>query len=82
MNEFIRVKDAIALEPYKVLITFTNGEKKVFDASPYLELGVLSALKDPAFFAKVRPCMGTITWPDEIDLCPDTVYLESTPFKN
>lgn len=79
MNEFIRVKDAKALEPYKVLVIFTNGEKKIFDASPYLDIGVFTALKDPAFFAKVRPCMGTITWPNEIDLCPDTVYQESKP---
>jgi hypothetical protein len=67
----------MALEPYKVLLTFTNGEKKVFDAAPYLEFGVFSALKDPVFFAQVRPCMGTITWPNEIDLCPDTLYQES-----
>lgn len=79
MNDFIRVKDAKALEPYKVLITFTNGEKKVFDASPYLDFGVFTALKDPVFFAKVKPCMGTISWPNEIDLCPDTVYQKSIP---
>lgn len=77
MNTMIRVTDAKALEPYKVLLTFTNGEQRIFDASPYLDFGVFNALKDPAFFARVRPCMGTITWPNEIDLCPDTLYQES-----
>jgi hypothetical protein len=79
MEKLIRIKDAVALEPYKVLLTFTNDEKRVFDATPYLDFGVFTTLKDPAFFSLVRPCMGTITWPNEIDLCPDTLYLESTP---
>jgi hypothetical protein len=82
MSTFTRVKDAKALEPYKILLTFTNGEKKVFDVAPYLDFGVFSALKDPDFFYRVRPCMGTISWPNEIDLCPDTLYSESTPVKN
>jgi len=38
--------------------------------------GVLAALLDPAFVAKVRvhPEFGTVTWPGELDLDPVVLY--------
>ena len=33
-----RVVDVKPLENYNILLTFTNGEQKVYDVSPFLEL--------------------------------------------
>jgi hypothetical protein len=41
--------------------------------------GVWLPLRDPEFFRKVAIYPGGITiyWPGEVDICPDTLYLET-----
>lgn len=38
--------------------------------------GVFLPFEDPAFFAQVRvdPELGTIVWPNDVDLDPDVLY--------
>jgi len=47
--------------------------------SPYLEIGVFRNLKNPANFLNARIEGGTVAWPGEIDIAPETLYMESTP---
>ena len=72
-----RVKDAKATDDYKLILTFTNGEVKVFDVTPYLNKGFFKQLKDKSYFKTVKPFMDSIQWQNGQDFCPDTLYLES-----
>lgn len=74
-----RVKQATALPEHRLLITFDNGEKRVFDAKPLLRYPCFSPLQDASFFKTVRVAYGTVAWDGDIDYCPDTLYDESTP---
>lgn len=76
-----RVNKVIPQPNYKLLIKFNNGEEKVFDITPYLEVGVFKSLKNPALFATARTEHGTVVWQNNIDFDPDTLYLESVPHK-
>lgn len=69
-----RVKTVHANEDFTLTIRFDNGEAKVFDMRPYLDLGIFSELKDPSYFKAVRVVMGTVQWPHGQDVCPDTLY--------
>ncbi|MGA2034338.1 MAG: DUF2442 domain-containing protein [Thermoguttaceae bacterium] len=62
---------------HRLLLTFTNGEKGVFHCRPLLEFGVFRELQDEAYFRQARVEGGTVVWPHEQDICPDTLYLES-----
>ena len=62
---------------YTLLITFANGEVKTFDVKPFLQTGVFKELSDLSIFNSVKPFLGSIQWANGIDLCPDTLYLES-----
>ena len=62
---------------FTLLITFTNGEVKSFDVKPYLEIGIFKELHDLSIFNSVKPFLGSIQWANGVDLCPDTLYLES-----
>jgi hypothetical protein len=73
-----RVKTVTPQSDFTLLIGFSSGEKKVFDVKPYLDKGVFSELKNLALFMKATPALGTVVWPNELDFCPDTIYLEST----
>lgn len=62
---------------YFLSITFTDGKTKRFDVKPYLEIGLFKELKDLSLFNSVKEFLGSIQWSNGLDLCPDTLYLES-----
>jgi hypothetical protein len=72
-----RVVDVRPLDDFKLKLVFTNGEHKIFDARPYLNIGDFCELNDTAIFNSVAPVMGSIQWSNGLDLCPDCLYLES-----
>ncbi|MFN8353074.1 MAG: DUF2442 domain-containing protein [Spirosomataceae bacterium] len=74
-----RVKEVNVSNNYLLLLTFENGEQKKFDVKPYLEIGVYKELKDLSLFNSAKPFLGTVSWKNGQDFCPDTLYLESTP---
>lgn len=73
-----RVKNVKPEKNYTLRITFSNGEIKLFDMKPYLSKGVFRELKDLSLFNSVVPFFGSIKWKNEQDLCPDTLYIDST----
>ena len=72
-----RVTNVKPEQNFNLLITFNNGEIKSFDLKPYLETGLFKELKDLSLFNSVKPFYGSIQWANGLDLCPDTLYLES-----
>lgn len=61
---------------YQIEVVFDNHEIKLFDARPYLELGIFEELKDRSYFDSVAVESGTISWKNGQDFSPDTLYLE------
>jgi len=72
-----RVKKVTPQPGYKLKIVFTNNEQGLYDCSKLLEFGVFQELKDVEYFNKVMVCDGTIAWPNEQDICPDTIYIDA-----
>jgi hypothetical protein len=72
-----RVKDVVAKDDYKLEITFTNGEVGLFDCSHLLSFGVFKEFQDIDYFKQARAENGTVVWPHEQDICPDTLYEDS-----
>jgi hypothetical protein len=62
---------------FTLLITFNNGEVKSFDVKPYMGIGIFKELQDLSMFNSVKPFLGSIQWSNGLDLCPDTLYLDS-----
>src|SRR5512135_3494764 len=75
-----RVKAVTARDDYKLEITFTNGEAGVFDCAHLLSFGVFTELQDVNYFKQARVEGGTVVWPHEQDICPDTLYEDSKRF--
>lgn len=72
-----RVKSVSATNSYRLKIDFNNGEYGVYDCTHLLDFGVFKELKDINYFKQARACDGTVAWPHEQDICPDTLYLDS-----
>jgi hypothetical protein len=67
------------LPDFRLLITFDNGEQRVFDVGPYLDKGLFQALKDVSLFESVRVSFDAVEWANGADLCPETLYGDSIP---
>ena len=64
---------------YTLTLMFSNGEFRVFDVKPYLNIGIFRELQDKRLFNSVRPVLGSIQWQNGQDFCPDTLYLDGVP---
>ena len=71
-----RAKSAKAIKDFEILVEFTNGEIKRFDMRPLLIYPVYRPLFTPSYLKKVFVSNGIVQWPNEEDLCPDTLYIE------
>ncbi|MBI5606278.1 MAG: DUF2442 domain-containing protein [Deltaproteobacteria bacterium] len=78
------LKDVISAsykDGYKIEVTFEDGASGIVDFSKYLSKGgVFEKFKDIEFFEnfKINDELGVLTWGDEIDIAPETLYAEAT----
>jgi hypothetical protein len=75
----IRPVSIKALPNYRIYIRFSDGVEGEVDLSDLVGQGVFEAWNDRRFFEGVH--IGPdrqIQWSDEIELCPDSIYLKLT----
>jgi len=73
MNKVIAVK---ANADFSLDLKFSDGSVKRFDVKPYLDRGVFKELKSLPYFKQVRVAFGTVQWPNEQDIAPETLYID------
>ena len=73
MNKVIAV---IANPNFSLDVKFSDGSLKRFDVKPYLNRGIFTELKSLDYFTQVRVAFGTVQWPNEQDIAPETLYIE------
>lgn len=73
-----RITEVTPTKNFKLKLVFNNGEKGLYDCSELLNFGVFKELQDRNYFNQVKVLDGTVVWPHEQDICPDTLYLDST----
>lgn len=76
-----RVESVRPKADYSLELTFTNGEVGIYDCGSLLVFGVFRELADESYFRQVRAKGGTVAWPHEQDICPDTLYLDSEKYR-
>ena len=72
-----RVSKVKATDDYKLNLVFDNGQVGIYDCSSLLNFGVFQELQDKHYFKQAKISGGTVVWPHEQDICPDTLYLDS-----
>lgn len=64
---------------YRLWLRYDDGTEGELDLSGLLGRGVFEAWQDPAFFESVTlGPYGEIMWGNQIDLCPDAIYMRLT----
>lgn len=74
----IEVKSAKVINDLCLLLTFTTGEQRIYDAKPLLQYPAFRSLANPELFNQVTVEYGTVTWDNgNIDIAPETLYQNS-----
>lgn len=80
-KESLKITDAKITDHLMMLLTFSNGEKRVFDAT-VLTGPVFKPLEDDLVFENFKIVHGVLTWMDEeIDCAPEYMYERSYAYE-
>ena len=75
----VRPTDVTALGDYRIWIRYSDGSAGEVDLAHLAGRGVFSAWDDRRYFEDVHlgPA-GAIAWGEDIELCPDALYIQVT----
>ena len=73
------VTNVVPTDDYKLILSFDENEKRVFDVSEILDFGRFSELNDLGVFKRVHVSFDTVEWDNGLDLDPEYLYEKSTP---
>jgi len=74
METLLDVVSVVAHEDHTLLLVFENEEKRRFDMKPLLDKKPFRRLKDLPLFMKATVAFGTVVWPGNIDIAPETLW--------
>jgi hypothetical protein len=81
MEPLLDVIDVKATGDYMLHLKFENGEERLFDMAPYMGKKPFVRLKNTPLFMLAKARYGTVAWPDNIDIAPETLYHKSKPIR-
>jgi len=74
-----KIVDVTVLDGYKLALTFDDATQGVVDLSAYAGKGVFAGWSEIEEFRAVQIGeFGELQWGDDVDLCPDALYMEAT----
>ena len=63
-----KIKDVLPMENFLLKITYTNGEKRIYDMKKNFNLNFFKNLKNFEYFKLAKSEETTITWPQGEDI--------------
>lgn len=63
-----------ATSDYQLILTFEDGQQRHFDMEPYINQPPWNRLQPQMIFTQAYVQHGTVAWPGNIDIDPETLY--------
>lgn len=81
-TENIEVTSVKPLDDMMMIVMFSSGEKRLFDASVLLKYPAFALLRNEAVFRNAGVENGVVVWNDgDIDIAPESMYEQSYPYE-
>jgi hypothetical protein len=77
MEALLDVISVKTREDYTLELVFENGEKRIFDMKPFFNKKPFVKLLNSPLFFKASVQYGTVVWPGNIDIAPETLWVRS-----
>ena len=79
----MKVANAKVVNDMSMLVTFSTGETRLFDASPLIEKPAFAPLADFEVFSDFLVDHGVVTWAQgNIDISPEAMYQMSFAYES
>jgi len=77
MNELLDIVEVTPHADGWMDLVFENGERRAYDMSRLFARRIYAPLRDARLFGRAYVENGTVNWPGEIDIDPETLYADS-----
>lgn len=77
----MRITHARPLDNYMLELTYADGSLRLFDMKPLIAMKPWHVLRSEILFKQVKADFSSVTWPGEIDVAPETLWLDSVPIQ-
>src|SRR3990172_6836821 len=77
MEALLDVISVKTRDDYSLELIFENGEKRIFDMKPFFDKKPFIKLLNSPLFFKASVQYGTVVWPGNIDIAPETLWTRS-----
>jgi hypothetical protein len=67
---------------FTLLLEFENGERRSFNMATYIDQKPWARLKSGTAFQEAFVENGTVAWPGNVDIDPETLYERSVPIND
>jgi Protein of unknown function (DUF2442) len=75
----IDLVNVVPKSDFTLELVYANGEHRLFDMKPLLAIKPWDRISNSRIFEMARAEYGTVVWPGEIDIAPETLYDDSVP---
>jgi hypothetical protein len=79
MEALLDVISVKSLDDHTLELVFENGERRIFDMKPFFDNQPFAKLQNSPLFFKASVHYGTVAWPGNIDIAPETLWFRSEP---
>jgi hypothetical protein len=77
----LKIASVRIIDELYMLVVFSSGEKRLFDAAPLLQYPAYEILANPEVFHTAKVDHGLLVWADgALDISPEAVYTRSFPY--
>ena len=77
MEALLDVISVKTRDDYTLELVFENGERRIFDMNPFFDKRPFDKLFNSPLFFKASVQYGTVVWPGNIDIAPETLWHRS-----
>lgn len=75
--DYPALKEARPIKPLKLRLFYDNGEERIIDLTNYMRSNYFKQLMNWDYFIKVKVKGEVVSWPNDQDIAPETLYLDS-----
>lgn len=82
MKKYPKLLNVEVLGKLKLILHYENNENRILDLNKYMISEFFRELEDFEYFKQVIVSSNTVTWTNEQDIAPETIYYDSILVNN